>query len=122
MVPLLLAAIVELRLDYTRVSLTKTVRHYTQVVDGIEVAGGERLEENGRVTFERLGQLRNQRTPSSASVLVHRDGTPAYVNVDGELRPALRVVEFARPMEPYERWYDSETGALLRERPMFYTV
>jgi len=55
MIPLLLAAIVELRLDYTRVSLTKTVRHYTQLVDGIEVAGGERIEENGRVVFDRLG-------------------------------------------------------------------
>jgi len=122
MIPLLLAAIVELRLDYTRVSLTKTVRHYTQVVDGLEVAGGERIEENGRVVFERLGQLPERRTPSSAHILVHRDGTPSYVNDNGTLRPALRVVEFARAMEPYERWYDSETGALLRERPLFYTV
>jgi subtilisin-like proprotein convertase family protein len=109
MLPLLLAAIVELRLDYTRVSLTKTVRHYTQLVDGVEVAGGERIEENGRVTFERLGQ----QTRMSAH---------AYVNVNGELRPARRIVEFARPMEPYERWYDSETGVLLRERPMFYRI
>ncbi|HEX3110802.1 MAG TPA: proprotein convertase P-domain-containing protein, partial [Thermoanaerobaculia bacterium] len=122
MIPLLLAAIVELRLDYTRVSLTKTVRHYTQVVDGVEVAGGERIEENGRVVFDRLAHLPERRTPSSAVVLVHREGEPAYVNDNGTLRPALRVVEFARPMEPYERWYDSETGALLRERPMFYTV
>jgi subtilisin-like proprotein convertase family protein len=127
MIPILLAAIVGLRLDYTRVSLTKTVRHYTQVVDGIEVAGGERIEENGRVTFERLGQLRS-RVAQAASLRPTRagsprhTGTPAYVNVDGELRSAVRVVEFARPMEPYERWYDSETGALLRERPMFFTV
>src|SRR5690242_5937852 len=111
MIPLLLAAIVELRLDYTRVSLTKTVRHYTQVVDGLEVAGSERIEENGRVVFERLGHPPERRTPSSAVVLLlHRDGTPSYVNDNGTLRPALRVVEFARPMEPYERWYDSETG------------
>jgi subtilisin-like proprotein convertase family protein len=112
MVPLLLAAIVELRLDYTRVSLTKTVRHYTQLVDGLEVAGGERIEENGRVTYDRLGVAPPAR----------RRVTSAYVNVAGTLRPAKRVVEFARPMEPYERWYDSETGALLRERPMFYRV
>src|SRR5436305_1143278 len=76
MIPLLLAAIVELRLDYARVSLTKTVRHYTQIVDGIEVAGGERIEENGRVTFERLGRLGERRTPSSAHLLVHRQGAP----------------------------------------------
>ncbi|HEV8432557.1 MAG TPA: proprotein convertase P-domain-containing protein [Thermoanaerobaculia bacterium] len=128
MIPLLLAAIVELRLDYTRVSLTKTVRHYTQLVDGIEVAGGERIEENGRVVFDRLGQqtrmsaLHGAQTFLSARPALHPGATPAYVNVDGTLRPALRVVEFARPMEPYERWYDSETGALLRERPLFYTV
>ncbi|HEX7191811.1 MAG TPA: proprotein convertase P-domain-containing protein [Thermoanaerobaculia bacterium] len=128
MIPLLLAAIVELRLDYTRVSLTKTVRHYTQVVDGVEVAGGERVEENGRVTFERLGVAPpTRRRPFAGEVAGatqnHLAGaTPAYVNVDGELHPARHVVEFARPMEPYERWYDSETGALLRERPMFYTV
>jgi subtilisin-like proprotein convertase family protein len=113
MIPLLLAAIVEMRLDYTRVSLTKTVRHYTQVVDGIEVAGGERIEENGRITFERLGT-------SVAPPTRRRFG--AYVNVNGNLRPAMHAVEFARPMEPYERWYDSETGALLRERPLFYRI
>jgi subtilisin-like proprotein convertase family protein len=129
MIPLLLAAIVELRLDYTRVSLTKTVRHYTQVVDGIEVAGGERIEENGRVVFERLGEQTRMSAPHGAQTFLSASpsalkpgATPAYVNVDGTLRPAYRVVEFARPMEPYERWYDSETGALLRERPMFYTV
>ncbi|HEX3583857.1 MAG TPA: hypothetical protein VH087_18985, partial [Thermoanaerobaculia bacterium] len=125
MIPLLLAAIVELRLDYTRVSLTKTVRHYTQLVDGIEVAGGERIEENGRVTFDRLGEQKRVSALHGAQTFLSapRPGaTPAYVNVNGELRPAQRVVELARPMEPYERWYDSETGALLRERPMFYTV
>jgi len=125
MIPILLAAIVEMRLDYTRVSLTKTVRHYTQVVDGIEVAGGERIEENGRVTFERLGQLRENRSrilsgaPAPSQV---RPGEPAYVNVDGELRPSVRVVEFARPLEPHARWYDTETGALLRDQPLFYSV
>src|SRR5689334_919325 len=98
MIPLLLAAIVELRLDYTRVSLTKTVRHYTQVVDGLEVAGGERIEENGRVTFERLGQQTRMSALHGAQTFLS-----AYVNVNGELRPAQRVVEFARPMEPYER-------------------
>src|SRR5690349_2005287 len=125
MIPILLAAIVELRLDYTRVSLTKTVRHYTQLVDGIEVAGGERIEENGRVVFDRLG-VAPAILPAfpAAKIAAARiaGATPAYVNVDGTLRPAQRVVEFARPMEPYERWYDAETGVLLRERPLFYTV
>src|ERR1043165_7151652 len=120
MIPLLIAAIVELRLDYTRVSLTKTVRHYTQIVDGVEVAGGERIEENGRVVYERLAE--QTRKSGLHSLRGGETFLSAYVNVDGELRPARHVVEFARPMEPYERWYDSETGALLRERPMFYTV
>src|SRR6266446_1528252 len=99
MIPILLAAIVEMRLDYTRVSLTKTVRHYTQVVDGVEVAGGERIEENGRVTFERLGvapaippAISSRSHPSFAGRIA--GATPAYVNVNGELRPAVRVVEF----------------------------
>jgi subtilisin-like proprotein convertase family protein len=129
MIPLLLAAAIELRLDYTRVSLTKTVRHYTQVVDGVEVAGGERIEENGRVTFERLGVPRPSVAPAILPAIVSTQNagriagaTPAYVNVDGELRPARHVIEFARPMEPYERWYDAESGALLRERRMFYTI
>ena len=138
MIPILLAAIVEMRLDYTRVSLTKSVRHYTQVVDGIEVAGGERIEENGRVTFERLGQLRENRSrvlgvaPAIPPAISSRKqpsvagriagATPAYVNVDGELRPAVRVVEFTRPLEPHARWYDTETGALLRDQPLFYSV
>ena len=51
MIPILLAAIVELRLDYTRVSLTKTVRHYTQLVDGIEVP---RLSANARCGFAKI--------------------------------------------------------------------
>jgi subtilisin-like proprotein convertase family protein len=123
MIPLLLAAIVELRLDYTRVSLTKTVRHYTQLVDGVEVAGGERIEENGRVTFERFGTEQTRMSALHSGAQTFLSARPsALVNVNGTLRPARRVVEFARPMEPYERWYDSETGALLRERPLFYTV
>jgi subtilisin-like proprotein convertase family protein len=125
MIPILLAAIVEMRLDYTRVSLTKTVRHYTQVVDGVEVAGGERIEENGRVTFERLGQLRENRShvlSGAPAPTPARSGEPAYVNVNGELRPAVRVVELTRPLEPHARWYDTETGALLRDQPLFYSV
>jgi subtilisin-like proprotein convertase family protein len=125
MIPILLAAIVEMRLDYTRVSLTKSVRHYTQVVDGIEVAGGERIEENGRVTFERLGQLRENRSRvlgGAPAPVPARSGEAAYVNVNGELRPAVRVVELTRPLEPHARWYDTETGALLRDRPLFYSV
>ena len=55
----------ELRLDYKRVSLTKTVRHYTQFVDGIEVAGGERLEENGRVDLRAPRRLRAGVAPQS---------------------------------------------------------
>jgi subtilisin-like proprotein convertase family protein len=125
MIPLLLAALVEMRLDYTRVSLTKTVRHYTQLVDGIEVAGGERIEENGKVTFDSVAPaiLPARSSRSQASIAGRIAGaTPAYVNVDGTLRPALRVIEFPRPLEPHARWYDTETGALLRDQPLFHSI
>ena len=50
-----------LRLDWTRQSLRATWRHYTQIVDGLEVVGGgviERVDRDGRVheTFRALAR------------------------------------------------------------------
>jgi subtilisin-like proprotein convertase family protein len=123
MIPLLLAAsLVELRLDYVRTSLTKEVRHYAQYVDGVSVAGGERIEENGRVTYERVARPRDDGGRPREQALVRRDGEAAFVNVNGEAVRAWRVVEFDRPLEPHARFYDAETGALLRDQPLFFRI
>jgi subtilisin-like proprotein convertase family protein len=123
MIPLLLAAsLVELRLDYVRTSLTKEVRHYAEYVDGVPVAGGERIEENGRVTYDRVARPRADGDRRRVQTLVRRDGEPAFVNVNGEAVRAWRVVEFDRPLEPHARFYDAETGALLRDQPLFFRI
>ncbi len=137
----------ELRLDRVRESLTGTHRHYQQFIDGIEVVGGERsetlLREGAlRVNFDRTAH--GVRTSSSAAIgrpaadfsngeTAAGRGRPAaadgdvrtplvYVNVDGQARPARRVIVEQRRMEPHARYLDAVTGEVLRDEPLFYTA
>lgn len=57
-----------------------------------------------------------------SSTPVAGDGELVYVNVGGVARAALRTVVLARPLEPHAHYIDLETGALLRDDPLFYTA
>src|SRR5436190_23859775 len=101
-----------LRLDYERHSLTGTYRHYTQIIDGLEVAGSGvvEVERDGRVTtlhrvlahppaiVRRRMSLREAESRVPAGI-VHDESLVA-VNVNGEARPAWRVVVEESRHEP----------------------
>jgi len=115
-----LAAAPDLRLDYTRESLVKTVRHYRQYVDGREVVGGERIEEthNGvtRVVYENVA--RDLADRDRAHVFSVCDDC-VYVNVRGEARLARRTIVATSPLQPHAVYTDAATGAVLRDDPLF---
>jgi subtilisin-like proprotein convertase family protein len=118
-----LAAAPDLRLDYTRESLVKTVRHYRQYIDGREVAGGERIEETRdgvtRVVYEHLAADRGGH--DRAHVLSLCDEC-VYVNVRGEARLARRAVIATQPLEPHAIYTDAATGEVLRDDPLFFKL
>lgn len=123
----LLLAAIDLRLDYVRHSLTATYRHYTQYVEGVPVLGGEVIERDGQEVYRSSG-VRPSRplSPgvSPGDVWLERDRAGRAVGA-GEtpaLRPAYRVVVRERPHEPIARYIDAETGAVLREVPLFFNV
>ena len=118
MIPaLLLAAALDLRLDYTRQSLLGTYRHYTRYVNGVPVLGGEVIERDGVRASRPL-------SPGVApgDVWIENDGSKRAVGA-GErpaLRLARRVIVRERPHEPVARYIDAETGQVLREVPLFF--
>ena len=97
MIPaLLLATALDLRLDYTRQSLTATYRHYTQYVNGVPVLGGEvieRVDADGSV-HEVVRALASDPHPAFGHPLPQAgEGlSTARVNIGGEARPARRVI------------------------------
>src|ERR1051326_3784665 len=124
MIPLLLAATLaaapDLRLDYTRESLVKTVRHYRQYVDGREVVGGERIEEmrNGvvRAVYENLA--RDPGDHDRAHELSTCDDC-VYINIRGEARLARRATVTTAPLQRHAIFTDAATGEVLRDDPLF---
>jgi hypothetical protein len=92
----LVLAAIDLRLDYVRQSLTATYRHYTQYVEGVPVLGGEVIEKDGEEVYRALA------SPTR--------------------RPARRIIVRDRPHEPVARYIDADTGAVLREVPLFFNV
>ena len=119
----------DLRLDVVRESLTGTHRTYRQFIDGIEVVGAARIEsdtlDGRRAIADRLATRPLTRSAAALTVPAGRgprDGALVYVNVDGEARLARRVVSEARRLEPWARYYDAATGALLRAEPLFFTA
>ncbi|MCU1347455.1 MAG: hypothetical protein JWO56_485, partial [Acidobacteria bacterium] len=115
----------DLRLDTVRESLTGVHRTYRQFIDGIEVAGAARTEsdtiDGRRVISERLA-VRPPGRSASALGLPAGGGRLVYLNVGGEARLARRVVSEERRLEPWARYYDAGTGALLRAEPLFFTA
>ena len=84
----------DLRVDFTRESLTATYVHSHQYLDGLPVVGGERIESvslgGRREVADHLA-----RRPVSALAVVPAapvGGDLVYLNVDGEARLASRVI------------------------------
>jgi subtilisin-like proprotein convertase family protein len=131
MYSLVLAALVlthrsEMRLDTIRESLTGTHRTYTQLIDGIEVVGGGRVERtrNGitETTWEHESRVPETR-PVEALITPPAGGKLVWLDVDGEARKAFRVVVPGNhPLERYANYIDAATGALLRSDPLFFAV
>ncbi|MEK6374629.1 MAG: M36 family metallopeptidase [Acidobacteriota bacterium] len=112
----LLLAAIDLRLDYVRHSLTATYRHYTQYVEGVPVLGGEVIERDGLEVYRALA-----RDPHPPFGHLSEAKDRVRVNINGEARPARRVIVRERPHEPVARYVD-DTGAILKEIPLFFNV
>jgi subtilisin-like proprotein convertase family protein len=115
----------EFRLDRARESLTGTWRHSTQLIDGVEVVGGERIElvrRDGSVekVFERA--LRKAPVAIAAMSAPQANATRVYLDVNGEARLAWKSIVYERPLEPYAEYHDAQSGALLRRDPLFWTA
>ena len=131
MIPaLLLATALDLRLDYTRQSLTATYRHYTQYVNGVPVLGGEvieRVDADGSVheVVRSIGVRASRPLSPGVSpgdLWVESAGAGRAVGA-GEtpaLRPARCVIVRDHPHEPVARYVDEATGEVLREVPLFF--
>src|SRR5437773_4564448 len=93
----------DLRIDYTRESLTGTHVHYQQYLNGIRVVGGDRVETIARDgKHETLDHLaRPPRSTVSAMAKAPIGGEIVYLNVDGDARLASRVVTEAEPHQRY---------------------
>jgi subtilisin-like proprotein convertase family protein len=124
----------DLRLDYQRESLIGTYRHYTQYVNGLPVLGGEvieRVEHDGaiRELHRVIATAAPKRTLiAKGSALwalpagTVRDEQMVAVNVEGEARPAWRVVVEETPHHPVARYVDAATGALILTKPLFAQI
>ncbi|MDQ6800920.1 MAG: M36 family metallopeptidase [Acidobacteriota bacterium] len=114
----------DLRVDYTRESLTGTHVHYQQYLNGIRVIGGERVEtithDGKRETLDHLA--RAPRSTVAAMMRAPVGGELVYLNIDGDARLASRVVVEEQPHRRYANYYDAETGALIRSEALFFTA
>ncbi len=113
----------DLRVDYTRESLTATCIHSQQYLDGIRVIGGERIEtisgDGRRDVFENLARRPGRSVAALATA--PRAGELVYLNVNGEAKLASRVVVEEQPHRRYANYYDAASGALIRSDPLFWT-
>jgi hypothetical protein len=127
MLAALLLAAIDLRLDYVRHSLTATYRHYTQYVDGVPVLGGEVIEKDGQEAYRALGvrpsrPLSSGVSPGDVWLESDRAGRALGAGETPALRLAHRLVVEERPHEPVARYIDADTGAIVREVPLFFNV
>src|SRR5437773_12055020 len=93
--------------------ISATYRHYTQYVDGVPVLGGEvieRVDADGSV-HEVYRALARHQDPSPAERKGMADGR-VRVNINGEARPARRIIIEERPHERVARYVDEHTGAV----------
>ncbi|HEX9502657.1 MAG TPA: M36 family metallopeptidase, partial [Thermoanaerobaculia bacterium] len=113
----------DLRIDYTRESLTGTHVHYQQYLNGIRVVGGERVEtitaDGKRETLDHLARAPRSTVAAMAAPV---GGEMVYLNIDGDARLASRVVVQEQPPRRYANYYDAETGALIRSEALFWTA
>jgi hypothetical protein len=115
----------EFRVDRVLESLTATYRHSTQLIDGIEVVGGEKIE---RVRRDGTSDVVYEHALQKAPVTIMAATTPrdhatrVYLDVNGVARLAWKVIAYERPLEPFAEYYDAATGALLRRDPLFWTA
>src|SRR2546430_2706207 len=114
----------DLRIDYTRESLTGTHVHYQQYLNGIGVVGGDRVEtitrDGKREVLDHLALP--PRSTFSATQKAPVGGEIVYLNMDGDARLASRVVTEDEPHRRYANYYDAESGALIRSEPLFFTA
>lgn len=113
----------DLRVDYTRQSLTGTHIHSQQYLDGLSVIGGEQIETFTAGGWHGLYQnlARRPRAGISADVLAPRAGELVYVNDNGVARLASRVV-VNDGWRRYANLYDAATGELLRSDALFWNA
>jgi subtilisin-like proprotein convertase family protein len=124
----------DLRLDYERQSLQGTYRHFTQYVGGLPVIGGElieRVDRDGSVRelHRALAVAAPKRTLIAKSTALARvpegavrDEQLVAVNIDGQARPAWRVVVEQKLHQPIAHYIDASTGALLLSQPLFANI
>jgi subtilisin-like proprotein convertase family protein len=124
----------DLRLACERQSLTGTYRHYTQYVDGLPVIGGEvieRVDHEGNVRelhraiaapASKRSLIAQSTARASAPTGAVRDQQLVALNIDGEARPAWRIVVEENPHEPVAHYVDAATGMLLRSQPLFARI
>jgi subtilisin-like proprotein convertase family protein len=124
----------DLRLDYQRESLIGTYRHYTQYVDGLPVLGGEVIERVDRDgTTRELHRAIATAAPKRTLIAKQsalwslpagavRDQQMVAVSVNGEARPAWRVVVEENPHEPVAHYVDASTGAVILSKPLFARI
>lgn len=116
-----------MRLDTVRESLTGTWRRYTQVIDGIDVIGGGRIDRTRRdgvteTVWEHQSRVPVSRT-AEAQIIPPAGGKLVWLDVDGEARRAFRVVVAGQhPVETFANYIDAESGALLRSDPLFFSA
>src|SRR5687768_10758678 len=128
----------ELRLMDRKESLTGTHVRYKLIVEGLEVVGGDVVEQR-----DRSGRIVQKVEPASAEAVSEpplprewmvarfRDQRPdvAIESVDrvllledSTLLPAWRVIGSTTPIERFTFFLDAESGALLKVVPLFFTA
>lgn len=124
----------DLRLLYERQSLTATWRTYRQVIDGLDVIGTDvvqRVDRDGSVHEEHRNLARPAATPrrmiAAADAVAKLPGkitsqTMVALNVNGEARPAWRMVVEEQPLEPVATYVDASTGEVLRREPLYWNA
>jgi subtilisin-like proprotein convertase family protein len=124
----------DLRLVLERQSLTATWRTYHQFLGGVDVVGTaviERVDADGsvhEVARELAAPAPKRRLLPMAQALASLPAGEAgerqfvNVNVNGEARPAWRVVIKERPFEPVAHYVDAVTGAEIRREPLYWTA
>src|SRR5688572_24348060 len=109
----------DVRLELTRESLTGTHYRYRQYIDGSPVVGGEvnvTVRHTGQAEETRALAMPPSRVPHTGSSVTQ---SHVWVNVDGSARRAARVSE-DDDAGTTVRYFDLETGNVLREEHTYY--